>query len=216
MSDKKCLHCNKVFSTKFSRKTTCSQGCRKAHTKTLPCRTHPGQCKRCGKEFVATNKKIKHCSVACSKPKGKAHPAYKHGHRAEGKRFPRHNEAEYKKVSTKIREKMMDGGYMYCQVCSRSGLGRYDTHHIVYRSEAPRHENLHNERNLVICCVPCHNWFHKKKENRARIVQDRRLWELFPNKIHNGEHKLDRDTIYSKNIIKSDTESGDLGCELSA
>jgi len=77
-------------------------------------------------------------------------------------------------------------GYVFCQNCGRSNAMKYDFHHIVYKSEARRHPELHNKRNLIHVCTGvdgaqgCHEWFHLKKENRNAIVEERRLHELFP------------------------------------
>ncbi len=53
-------------------------------------------------------------------------------------------------------------------------------HHIIYRSEAPKHENLHNRRNIAKLCRACHDWLHNKKDNRKEFVTMRKLWFLFP------------------------------------
>jgi predicted HNH restriction endonuclease len=55
-----------------------------------------------------------------------------------------------------------------------------DRHHLVYRSEARKHPNLNDERNLVFLCRMCHNSLHEKKSRREPFIKERRLWELFP------------------------------------
>lgn len=65
--------------------------------------------------------------------------------------------------------------------CERCGdVNTLSVHHIVYRSEAPRHENLHNPRNLIKLCNECHAWFHQQKDRRKELVIHRMLWDLFP------------------------------------
>lgn len=55
----------------------------------------------------------------------------------------------------------------------------FSVHHIVYKSEAPKHPRLNDMRNLLICCDKCHKWFHNKKSNRNKIVIERNLEALF-------------------------------------
>lgn len=74
-------------------------------------------------------------------------------------------------------EVIEEHGYPRCQNCGSNQACH--EHHIIYRSEAPKHVNLHNKRNRIFICVPCHNWFHSKKSNRNNIVKERKLWELF-------------------------------------
>mgnify|MGYP003153373668 CR=1 FL=1 len=64
--------------------------------------------------------------------------------------------------------------------CDNCGKTAVDKHHCVFRSEAPGHENLNHERNLVFLCRICHNSLHEKKSRREPIIKERRLWELFP------------------------------------
>ncbi len=70
-----------------------------------------------------------------------------------------------------------------CQDCgfheSRLILG-LQHHHIIYRSEAPKHVNLHHLRNLLKLCQACHQKYHDNKDFRRDMVQWRELWELFP------------------------------------
>ena len=72
--------------------------------------------------------------------------------------------------------------YPLCERCG--GNQRLSIHQLVYRSEAPKHENLHNPRNFILVCQTDHNWFHDKKSNRNQIVKERKLWELFPELLY--------------------------------
>lgn len=73
--------------------------------------------------------------------------------------------------------------YTFCQN-KRSGwmcaLVATEHHHVIYRSEAPKHENLHDPGNVIKVCRPCHESYHKVKDSRKEIVIERKLWELFP------------------------------------
>lgn len=93
--------------------------------------------------------------------------------------------SQYKRSATSVRESVLDKfGYLCCQLCGASHSFSWETHHIVYRSEAPKHKNIHNEANLLFCCTKCHTFLHKKKSNRDELVKERRLYLLFPEYLH--------------------------------
>ena len=67
--------------------------------------------------------------------------------------------------------------------CKRCGGTAVDRHHIIFKSEARKHLNLNNERNLIFLCRICHNDMHEKKSRRGMYIKERKLWELFPDRI---------------------------------
>jgi len=69
--------------------------------------------------------------------------------------------------------------YYFCEHCKINNSLRWETHHIIYRSERPKHKHLHNKRNLLRLCIGCHNNFHKDKTIRNKYIQKRNLTELF-------------------------------------
>ena len=69
--------------------------------------------------------------------------------------------------------------YIKCQRCDKTS--RVECHHIIYRSEKPKHPEIHNIRNLILLCRDCHDWFHSNKANRNELVDKRGLTELFGN-----------------------------------
>jgi hypothetical protein len=73
----------------------------------------------------------------------------------------------------KLKEK-----YPYCQLCWKTGV-RTDVHHIVYRSEVPRHKHLHSEKNLIVLCRSCHERMHSQKDFRETLYYSRGLHKLF-------------------------------------
>ena len=84
----------------------------------------------------------------------------------------------------RLRREKIDGiGYWCCDKCGRNNTYNYSMHHIVYRSEKPKHEHLHNEKNLIDLCMKCHLWFHEKKDRRNYLIEERKLTELFGNDI---------------------------------
>lgn len=71
-------------------------------------------------------------------------------------------------------------GYAFCEVCGRSDRPT-SVHHIYYASKFPKHKNLHNFRNLILVCIPCHKAFHsgEYKIQFTRLEEERGLKELF-------------------------------------
>lgn len=78
-----------------------------------------------------------------------------------------------------IDEMLSEYGYIFCQNCGTSKSFKFEVHHIIFRSEKPNHPEIHNKLNLLIVCRSCHNNFHGKKELRNRLVESRKLKELF-------------------------------------
>ena len=70
-------------------------------------------------------------------------------------------------------------GYVCCEMCGRSGDTRLETHHIVFKSEKPNHEQINNIENLILLCSQCHKDFHDKKYLRNGIIKKRGLDKLF-------------------------------------
>lgn len=87
----------------------------------------------------------------------------------------------YSENRSELINEMMDKyGYLYCQKCGQNHCGfKFETHHIVFRSEAPDHPMLHSKRNLIIVGSDCHRDFHRDKSNRNKLVVDRDLETLF-------------------------------------
>lgn len=70
-------------------------------------------------------------------------------------------------------------GYIFCELCKKSNAFRFDTHHIVYASEKPKHKNLHDHKNLILLCRDCHIYLHSDKKRRENLYKRRGLNELF-------------------------------------
>ncbi len=80
--------------------------------------------------------------------------------------------------------------YLFCERC-KSNQNIDPPHHIIFKSEAPKHKNLNDPRNLILLCRDCHNYFHgrgkdglgkeptSKKEDRRYLVEERELYKLF-------------------------------------
>lgn len=96
---------------------------------------------------------------------------------------------EEEKIYKKNRKELLDEmfekhGRYFCQhsgeQCERSDL---EAHHIVFRSEARNHPELHNKRNLILVVEKSHRWYEKNKSNRKKLVEERGLEELFGKRI---------------------------------
>ena len=147
----------------------------------------PSICLVCKKHFLKTP----HCQGLCSnkclgvilakKRKGQNNPAFRNGLRVAGQRRDTYKEGIFRKNAKLIKDRILEAnGYLFCQMCGTSSTLRWETHHIIYRSEAPRHRNLHELDNLLFCCIQCHNNLHSSKASRASLVKDRQLYLLFP------------------------------------
>lgn len=78
---------------------------------------------------------------------------------------------------------------MNWRACSKCGGTACTEHHICYRSEARKHENLHDPRNKIDLCYACHEWFHQKKDRRDYLIRERELWKLFPDRILKSKYE---------------------------
>jgi predicted HNH restriction endonuclease len=90
--------------------------------------------------------------------------------------------AKHLQACSKYKKAYLDShGYLSCEVCGRSNAFRYNVHHIIYASRAPRHPQLHNPRNLILVCDACHEGFHsgKLKDMYLELEKFRGLKELF-------------------------------------
>lgn len=91
------------------------------------------------------------------------------------------------RILTKNRKELVEEmtdkfGYIFCESCQSSNGFKFECHHIVYRSEAPGHPNLHDKINLLIVCTECHtgkDGFHSRKCKRDDIVKKRGLDKIF-------------------------------------
>jgi hypothetical protein len=137
-------------------------------------------CKQCGKSFTRPSyyPTTKYCGRTCyhlnekKSRLGKNNPCWRGGFKSYGNG---HKKAcsDYRKLFLK------EHSYLYCEKCGRSDALRYETHHIVYASEAPKHKELHNKKNLILTCIGCHNKLHAKKSERNNLVRKRNLNKLF-------------------------------------
>jgi len=187
--NKKCVICGNDFIIDNQLRLqdkTCSFECHNKLNKQLQIIRNKKEinriCKICGKEFIGKKWYIgKNICKECrfkklSKDrKGKNNPAYTFGLRINANYSGKHLRA-CKKYRKAFLEKY---GYLFCEYCKINQALKFEVHHIVWASEAPKHPQLHNPKNLILLCIKCHNQFHKHKEMRLKLVEERGLKELF-------------------------------------
>jgi hypothetical protein len=146
-------------------------------------------CKECKKSFLCAGwRNPKFCSHKCftddaKKSRiGKKNPSYRNG-LATKKAIPwKTYNTKHLRSCSKYRKHFLEkNDYLFCEHCKINQSIKFEVHHIVFASEKPRHEYLHDFRNLIMVCINCHNNFHKAggKEMRKYLVEDRKLVELF-------------------------------------
>lgn len=198
----KCIICDNDFIPKTFKSICCSKVCKQKYdAKKISKKPKIKVCKNCNKEYNPYTSITKFCSANCrvenikkkrkfnwnndsvEKRKGIKNPAYVNGDRLQNKKIDstglrlfEKNRKEY------INEMINEFGYTYCQKCKETNK-KLEAHHIIYRSEKPKHQNLHDKINIILVCVKCHNWFHKKKGNRNDIVNERNLHLIFGNDV---------------------------------
>lgn len=161
---KVCIQCNDSFKPYTSLDKFCSAKCRIEHMKS----------KRSSRWSIASVEAIK----------GKNNPAYRNGTFVRGVKKSTAGEHLFIRNSKEIKQCMIDDkGFVYCQNCNTSNSLSFESHHIIYRSEKPLHEHLHDKRNLFVMCIQCHNEFHKHKSLRNDLVIHRGLNLLFGNDV---------------------------------
>lgn len=209
MKAKICIICNKEYMPKISFAKCCSFECSKINKSNLDkiykdkqketywcvkTTIYKHKCSVCEKEYDSVNKKQKFCSRSCfaidmkESRKWESNPAYRNWmysysdwDRKTKVNTVQRKDKEFIKTSKELRQNQIDNvWYNYCMKCNRSDMWILHSHHIVYRSEAPKHANLHNKRNLILVCNQCHNNYHSNKESRTQLVIERKLRELFP------------------------------------
>lgn len=204
--EKLCSICGELFSPYHTTQKACSLECAKLLKKKTdkkyredtikkygyrPTTIYTKICDRCWVGYTTTYKHQKKCSRSCffeeakKTRKGKGNPAYRNWKFVDRDNPKAREEFNYKyrefqKNAKKILQKQLDTvGCSYCERCNTTQSMRRETHHIVYRSEKPKHQYLHDERNLIRLCMRCHNEFHKHKASRKSLVEKRNLVELF-------------------------------------
>ncbi len=150
------------------------------------------ECLTCDKEFFVARKKAKFCSEKCKWINFSKTRFWKNSHSyvhwmtisKEWRRIYNYKVNTFIKTCKELDERLInEKWYIYCEECWTTNTLRFEHHHLVYRSEKPKHKHLHDIRNIFMCCIKCHNQFHKDKSKRNDIVRERELHLLFWNDI---------------------------------
>jgi 5-methylcytosine-specific restriction endonuclease McrA len=200
-----CTVCNTDFTAKTKIHKFCSRECKKKNDIDKRSKKPKEKtCQFCSNTFNPYNSLDKYCSANCrvenmkskrtkrwsveatQKRTGVNNPAYKSGMYASSNKRTDEGQKQYLRTRNEKRADMlMEHGYLFCERCKTNETYQWEMHHIVFRSEKPLHEHLHNKNNLINLCMKCHNWYHKEKANRNTLVEDRKLYELFGEDIRN-------------------------------
>lgn len=177
--EKQCKDCDKKYHKRSANQVRCFD-CQKKYAREIQSKwmekylqqeRFNRKCLNCDVLFKSKNKR-KYCSRKCNyrmskiTRKGSGNPAYKDG-----------DSCKYIEMSKKLHNEID-----CCEICGK--YGGLDMHHLVYRSEAPRHKNLHNEANLIMLCRGCHMYLHNKKSRRKKYIIKRELWKIFPELLY--------------------------------
>jgi len=117
---------------------------------------------------------------------GKNNQAYRNGMYSKGNKKNSTGLKEFNRNKKIIKDRMIeDVGYIYCEDCRTSNSLKFESHHIIFRSEKPLHKHLHCEKNIIHLCIDCHNKYHKTKGRRNGLVKYRELNLLFGDDVLN-------------------------------
>lgn len=203
---KECAVCGSLFWPHNTIQKYCSRRCKAVYEGNQRSKkTGTKKCKCCNKEYEPYTSLDKFCSANCrienQKSKrsfrhsdesnknitGDKNPAYRNGDFVRGRKKITIGERIFIKNGKELKQKMLDKkGYIYCEYCGSPLSPRFEAHHLVFRSEKPLHEHLHDIINILIVCIGCHNILHRSKGLRNKIVELRKLNELF------GDDVLDK------------------------
>lgn len=209
----KCVFCGCEFTAVGVRRKYCSRECNNNADRVKNSKKpKPKKCKLCSSEFQPYNSLDKFCSTTCrinnmkSKRKytrpnaaikvtGENNPCYRNGMYARSAKKSMVGNRLFMKNRDELKQEIIErDGFISCQHCSTSQTYQWETHHIIYRSEKPKHPHLHDKVNLIVLCMKCHNEFHKNKGTRDSIVIERKLNELFGDDVLNKTEFLELKT----------------------
>jgi 5-methylcytosine-specific restriction endonuclease McrA len=152
-------YCENTFFQYKSTDKYCSYSCQAKHTKP-PKRT---ELKRT--PFKLSQKSIDKMKAKAKLPKKKT-------------KF----QIEFEKQAKNNKDKIIkEDGNLNCEKCSTTFSIQFSTHHIVFRSETPKHPELNNLKNLIYLCYECHESLHKNKKSRNYLIRLRNLTSVFGN-----------------------------------
>lgn len=193
---KQCIICSCEFRIEKNiqlQKKTCSYECWKANnyaiSKKRTAEKTTSACKDCKQEYthllhLNNSGLCAECRFKKSSRErtGRNNPAYRNGLAVTGSRT---YTGKHLRACAKYRKHFKERNeYLFCEVCgvNENGAKKFEVHHIYFASLYPKHEHLHDFRNLILLCIRCHNDFHagdKNKEKFEKLEKERKLKELF-------------------------------------
>lgn len=193
MDPKTCRTCGNEFTPRDACDARARKFCsHKCYTDAKRVKLKAKTCKTCGKKFEHYPHRtgVRFCSMACfyqdSKKSrlGKKNPNFRGGIWAKGGSHEHGSKTAgiHLRACAKYKRQFIEKhGYAFCEVCRVSNAYRYSTHHLYYASRYPKHEHLHDDRNLILLCEECHRKFHasEMQEVFAKLETARGLKELF-------------------------------------
>ena len=206
MSINKCEICNEDFFTKYPKQQVCWKYCRKLlkvkrdkeyrdanRLKTIEYRKKNTFWKRtcfyCNQKYVLNwnNINSKFCSRKCFHLDSKEsrlwdnNPSFRNWLYIWKDRELHNYKYRLFQKNCKLLDEIIKDKYWYicCEDCWTTSSMRFEHHHIIFRSEKPKHPELHNISNIILLCIKCHNEYHKHKGKRNELVEKRKLNELF-------------------------------------
>ena len=177
MKTKSCTICKKQFLPKTFAQKFCWFNCANRHERSKAIKIKKKKC-YCTKEFEPKTALQKYCSYEC------AYADESKSTLAEIPDLKKSDNKEFVINKTLIKKKQLEEvGFQFCEHCKTSSSLIRELHHIVFRSEAPKHRAIHNIRNLILLCKKCHLLFHRDPKVRIPYIIERELWFLFPEYI---------------------------------
>jgi 5-methylcytosine-specific restriction endonuclease McrA len=89
-------------------------------------------------------------------------------------------EKEFTKKKAEVKKNVIkEHGKLVCEKCGTDHSIQFSVHHIIFRSERPKHPMLNHLLNLIFLCYDCHTGFHRVKSSRHYLIVRRKLWTLF-------------------------------------
>ena len=184
------VDCENTFVKYKSTDKYCSSKCKPVKSKkvvvTIKKVVEERECKAedCENVFIQYKSTDKYCSLTCEikqlKEKVESYESFKSKQIKKKKIKSNIFDKEFAKSKKILKDSIIEEhGHLICQKCTATSSIQFSTHHIVFRSELPKHIELNNIRNLIHLCYDCHESFHQNKKSRNYLITERNLTELF-------------------------------------
>ena len=151
------------------------------------------KCVLCEKEFKTYSKTVITCSDACYRErmsknrKWENNPAFRNWvySKQSNQKISIHHfkEREFTKVCKEIDDEMLRNyWYRFCEFCFVNNSPRWEHHHIVFRSEKPRHEHIHAKENIINLCI-CNRRHSNRVATKFYFIISQDLTHIIATKV---------------------------------